>query len=395
VVNGDTARPNGAGGWCFLALAVASVVFKIFIASQGNNYDVESFALVADTVLDGRVVYAETARHNYGPVWAYVAAAVRLFQEATFGVRALGLFHILTAALLAYVDVLIALLLRRRYGAGAAAWFLANPVSLLITGYHSQFDNLAVLAGLAGALLLTEDSAPGDRRFYCGTLLLGVSLTIKHIMVFFPLWLLFRRAPGRARKLAAVLIPWALFGAGFVPFMGDAAARAGIVDNVFRYEMTSMPGFYPRLVGLLVPARVFDALLGWVPVMSGFKSVWLATLLGAGWVFRRVEARRAPLLYLAALCVFSSNLADQYLAIPLAACAVWRRSPLAWLYALSATLYLLASPDNIGCQPPFDAWLPALARCGVSYWLPYAFLFALLAVEAVRSPRRAPCRNTG
>jgi len=261
-------------------------------------------------------------------------------------------------------------------------------MQILLTGYHSQFDNLAVLAGLAGSLLMAEGDAAGRRRFCAGAALLGVSLSIKHIMVFFPLWLLFRSDLGRARKLAAVLIAWGIFGAGFVPFLGEAAARAGIAENVFGYEMASMPGFYPRLVGLAVPPCVFDRLLGWVPVMSGFKSVWLATLLGAGWAFRKTEARFAPLLYLAALCVFSSNLADQYLAIPLATCAVYRRSPFTWLYVLAGTLYLLVSPDNVGCVPPFDAWQPALARWGLSYWLPFVFLFAFLGLEAARSARK-------
>src|SRR6185369_1491861 len=97
--------------------------------------------------------------------------------------------------LLTLGDVAIWAVLRGRHGSRVAALFFLNPVSILITGLHGQFDNLAVLAALLAMLVMGEHeagrtaAAPGRGRWLCGLALIGLSLCVKHLLFVFPAWL--------------------------------------------------------------------------------------------------------------------------------------------------------------------------------------------------------------
>jgi len=384
----STGSMRSGAWWLLLFVAAVSVVFKVTVAGMGNNFDVESYELVSDSVLDGKIVYAATDRYNYGPVWAYVVSGIRFAQKRLFLNDNMGVFHMQVAALLAYVDVLIAVLLAKRFSAMAGFWFLLNPVSILITGYHSQLDNLAILVGLFAALALFDRAGKRGPGMATPLVVLGLSLATKHILVFFPFWLFFRREFSLKAKMAVLTIPLAVFALGFAPFILNEGSRAGIINNVFGYSMQNMAGFYPRLIGLVMSCRFFDTVFAWVPVLSGFKFVWFVSVVAAGYLLRNVEFRYSLPLYLVSMCVFSPNPADQYLAIPLVACAIFRRSPLVWAYTAMATIYLLTSPDNIACQEPFDAWAPRIAAAGVTYWRPFSMLFAFLVLQIVQEYRK-------
>lgn len=385
----------------FFALALVSLVAKLLIACLGNTFDMESFQLVARLVNDGKTAYAETPRYNYGPVWMGMLGAARWLQMWLLDSDALGILHIKIAGLLAYADVVLAFALAVRFSYVAGLLFLLNPVSLLLTGYHSQFDNLAVMMGLLGWLLVC--GKPGEhgggtekratRELWWGAGLLGLSLMTKHILIFFPLWIWFRRDVTWRWKLALTAIPYGLFLLGFVPFLFDPASREGVVENVFKYRVSYMTGFYPRLVNLVVPQNVIDRALGWIPVFGGFKAVWFVSMMAAGWLLRRVPLKEYLLFYLVAMVVFSVQLADQYLAIPLIACAVFWRSPWTWAYGILTIIYLLCSPDNIGCQPFLEQQAARISQLGITYWRPVSMLFIFLVLRmyaegrALRRPR--------
>jgi hypothetical protein len=368
---------------------LVSLTLKMLIATAGNNYDIESFQIVSDTVLQGKTVYAETYRYNYGPIWAYVAAGIRYVQIHVFVNDSMGLFHMLLAAFLGYIDVLIGLALASRFSTAAGLVFLLNPVSLLITGYHSQFDNFSVLFALYGSLLLFGN--PPARRWHTalGIALLGLSLGIKHILIFFPIWLLFRKEFDWRKKLLFLTLPYGIFLAMFLPFVFNGEACRGIAHNVFSYSAYMPTGLYSHLLGLIAPANFFERLFGWIPVFSGFKFVWLCTMILAGWLLRKADGRQYLLYYLIAMCVFSPQIVDQYMAIPLIACAVFCRSWLVWGYILTATLYLVGcSPDNINCALDIPALTRVLISTGLNAWRPFTLLLIFLVVAIVRLRRQ-------
>jgi hypothetical protein len=211
------------------------------------------------------------------------------------------IFRYTIAGLLSLVDVGIFVILLRKIGRLAAYAFFLNPIAIIITGYHSQFDNLALLVGLLSVLLMGDDfEKPLNVRKLIGLAVLGLSLATKHILFAFPLWLAVKQK-GLLRKAAVVLVPTTVFVAGFVPYW--FTGKEGILRNVFAYESMDFQVFYR----LFVP-RFFQGL-------ASATVVWLFMLVFFAFVFRTRRALPSLLLYTCVLVVASPAMANQYLAI--------------------------------------------------------------------------------
>lgn len=127
--------------------AILGTVLRLVLAwNTPGNYDQQSYAIVVDILDRGGNVYAETARYNYSPVWMYVLYALS-HTASFFGVP----FAFAPRAFLAAVDLLVALAVARiatatgQNGTKAFLVYYLNPISVLLTGLHGQFDNLAAL----------------------------------------------------------------------------------------------------------------------------------------------------------------------------------------------------------------------------------------------------------
>lgn len=356
----------------FAAAFVAGVAARFMLPRLGFNFDAVSYRIVADIVTSGGNVYAETPRYNYGPVWFLILGALR--WAAGFTAEPTGLFRSGVVAVLTLADLAVAAMLGRRFGARAAILFFLNPVSILITGYHNQFDTLAIAIAFAAVLTAEKAEAEGDgKRRLAALALLGLSLTVKHIFFVLPLWLAFRAGTWRDRALA-LCVPVGIFLASFLPFA--AHGWHGILHNVFLYRSFSN-GLTTRLVaslGLAVPPSL----------------LLIAGLAVAGWLLRRRPLFEAALVYLVLLVILSPGMANQYLAIPMAA-AVVALNPGYALYALAATLIVLSNRDGL--------WLNLFTRAGFrwvddtrGYDLPVVLLAAGLSWQLLgwrRHARRA------
>lgn len=309
-------------------IVAIAVGLRFAVAGFGSNYDLDSYRIVADLVLDGENVYARTDRYNYGPVWFVILGAfewiARLFSTPE-------LFRLQIIALLSAVDVAVAVMVARRWGYGASAAFLLSPVAIIITGFHNQFDNLAVALGLAAVLVLDgRRDAPLGRRDMAGLGLLALSLAVKHVLIVFPLWLLLRQRTW-SRRAAVVVVPYGLFGLFFVPWVDGG--RAGMVDNVIRYRSYANAPFVSLFTGDVPPETLAMVVL-------------LAAMALAAWLTRSTTLPEAFLVHLLVLVVFSPAVANQYLAIPLVAIAVWR-TPWSWVWTAVATFFLVVDTDGL------------------------------------------------
>jgi hypothetical protein len=279
-------------------------------------------------------------------------------------------FHVLVAAFLATIDVLIGLALAMAYSHTAAVVFLLAPVGLLISGFHSQFENVAVLCALL-AWLIVRGGRPGPAALVVSAGLTGLSLVVKHIMFLFPLWLMFWSPLGKLRyRVLYAGIAYAVFFCSFIPWWEDPASRAGIVNNVFGYNSTYGDSTYgsslaPMTVSLFLPIRSIDASFQWIPVVRRFKALWMGLMLAAGVALVRRGAHELFLLYLMALYAFTPAMAEQYTAIPLVACAVFHESWASWAFLASGTGLLLMSETNV--LGPLHSTIPVLVIVGRSY----------------------------
>ena len=322
----------------FAVAALVSVALKLTLASRWSDYDLLSYGTVASLVLHGKSVYANTEYYNYAPLWSFFLAGLR---QISLLLPAMGqAFHVSVAAFLAVVDVALAALLAAKYRYGAGIFFLCCPVTVILTGAYSQFDNFALLAGLA-AWLLVREGAVGWRRILPSAGLLGLSLIIKHIFFLYPLWLLFWARLGSLQKrLAYVAIAYGLFGLSFLPWAIDPLSRAGIIEHVFRYRSR----FYYSLLHLFAASGHF-----WIvsPTETSVLSlIWIVVLMAAGIKVGRGRSELFP-MYLLAMFACSPAVNDYYFALPILACAIFYPSWPMWALISTAMIVLYGSPGGV------------------------------------------------
>lgn len=283
---------------------LAGIIARFVAMTIGYNFDFESYKIVGDIVTSAGNVYAETTRYNYGPVWFSILGVFREIGSWTANPDVV--FRALIVGLLTCVDIAIAFLLKRKFGLWAFVLFFLNPISIVISGYHNQFDNLAVLIGLLALLVMPKPGAQDiTKKHVYGVLLLGLSLMTKHIFFVIPLWLFIREKSLKV-KLFVLLAPVAIFAISFIPF-ALSGGYEGILQNVFLYKSFANA---PLLTALVSP--------GILAVVSP-TIIFLVALIAVGFMTRRLPVFEAGLWYLLVLVAFAPAIANQYLAIAMPA----------------------------------------------------------------------------
>lgn len=360
-------------------VVLATFVLKLWLATLGHNFDIESWEIAAGIVREGKSVYANTWRYPYGPIWAYVLGALSWLSDLLPFSSGRENFHIWVALFLAFVDIAMALLLRRMNYPFAALLFLLNPCTWLITGFHSQFDQWPILVGLFAILLLPAD----EKLPWASALLLGLSLIIKHTLLFLPFWLalhfLFQDRRQFSSALLIAALPPLLFLCSFLPWAFDPASRSGIVDYVFKYNSDYLFSLLPKILSFAQITPLLEKWFAWVPIFSGYKLVWALGLLGFGWRFRRCKPLELLLLNVMVLMAFSPAMSDQYLVAPALACAIYWRSPWMHLFVLASVIFLvLYSPANVGTLPAMRPLVEFFSFIPLRRYLALGFFFLFL-----------------
>ena len=296
--------PALTAAWLIAVLA-AGLAARLWISTRGHNFDFDSWRITAELMAQGKDVYTGTWRYNYGPVWFDI-----LYSLYTLAGHDLVIFHQLLVDLLSAADIGIFFVLWRKFGRLPATVFFLNPVSVMITGYHLQFDNLAILIGMWAVVEFGDDfEKPLDRRKYSGLVLLGLSLMTKHVLFVFPFWLAVKQR-GLSQKFLIMAIPTAIFLVGFVPYW--SVGHAGIIANVFEFQSAS--GIHSFFYNELVPE--FFRWLG------GAKFYWFLFLATIAFVCRRRPGLPTLLIYTGVMVATSPAILNEYLAIPAALACV-------------------------------------------------------------------------
>jgi hypothetical protein len=316
--------------WALLAVfGLGGLAARLWAESHVASYDFESYVVVSDVVLEGNNPY-ETGRYKYGPIWFLVLAVVRWLAQEPEAFR-LALVLLLTSA-----DLLIAYLLMRQGYLAAAGLFLLSPITIAISGQHVQFDNVAVLFALLATLAVAKSSrGPLTRYDALAVILLGMSLSTKHIFIVFPLWLAMRQ--GSVRRAAFYgLGPLLFFLATLVPSW--LANGEALVESVFRYRSADNAPF----LRAVLPDEVVWGLTN----RGTAVFVFLGILAIVGFAYRRLPAFESGLVYAITLVVLSTAVVDQYLPIPMSGVAVFLNLGfLYWLVLCSA--HLLGNPETL------------------------------------------------
>ena len=335
-----------------LLVLLIGITARVLIPLRGFNYDIESWKIAADILANGGNVYGQTGRYNYGPIWFYILHFLDQFPGT--GAGHFLAFRWKVALFLSVVDIGIFIVLLRLYGVLVAGLFFLNPISIIITGYHSQMDNLALLIGLIAVLLIERKRQAWG--LMPGLVILGLSLMTKHFLIFFPLWLAFKEERW-SKKMLVILVPYSLFLASFIPFW--KLGHGGIISNVFLYRSVSNAPFWatfaPNFIYLAMPKII----------------LFVSTLMVLGLIWRNKKPLESFNYYLICVVIFSSAVVNQYFSISLPAIATqWN-----WAYSaftLFTTVFLAVdwAGLHIGFMQKSLHWQGAYG-----YHVAIAFLF--------------------
>ena len=369
----------------FAVAAVFSVLAKVALASIGHNYDVDTWRLFSDILGQGKSLYGDTDLYRYGPTWALILSGFGHLSGPGGG----ELFHMECAAFLAVIDVLTGMLIARAYSWIGSMVFVLSPVSLLLSGFHSQLENVAVLIALVAWLLIRQGN-PNLVTLLGSSICLGLSLMAKHVMFIFPIWLVFWKPLGKLRyRVLYAAITYGVFAGGFLPWWSDPASRAGILKNVFAYRSSYGLSLAGHVVGLFLPIRMqvesahsnfilLDQYLHWIPGGGSVDKLWMAFLVVAGALLARKPGRDLYLFYLMLLFASSPSMAPQYVIVAMLPAAVFYAYRESWAYLVAATAGNFLAKCDIG-----GLLFEAISRSGVMLVRGHPYSLADLADVSV------------
>jgi hypothetical protein len=325
--HGFNCYPQPKWSYGYVAICVAfGVLARFMLMARGHNYDFDSYQIVVKAKHDGLTPW-QTGRYNYGPLWSYF---LRLFDWLN-GKIGIG-FRFQIVGLLTLADLVIAYFIYRHKGRIYGVLFFINPISIIITGYHNQFDNLAI-AIVCGSILLTKKNHIDEInwRDFLFVFLLGISLATKHTLIFFILWIAL--TPSKtSKKLLYLFGPNLIFGLMFLPYLGSS--WDSIKLNVAQY-------------------RSFDNAPFWnaIGIVDGngnrlTTGLFVILICGLGYFLRKTPMEQSFLIHCVMLVILSPSIANQYLAIG-AVGAIGLLNTGFILYVFYGTYWLATSSDGL------------------------------------------------
>lgn len=373
---GLTPGARGYLGVFLAALLLRSTAATLFVGSIDTvNSAMNSIALLGGHHL--RVPYLPTFSAVLwfsGVVAAYCPIPWPLAMKA-IPVLFDSLLAVLIADIVAERDPKLAI--------PAGMLYATNPVSLLITSFHGQWDAIALFFLL---LAFTARERAGDDRagdWIFGSLL-AAGLLVKPIALPF-LLLIPRHENGRlelhGKAFAAVALVLCAALAGSCAY---GNSPTGTLTHIFQYSAK----------GVTIFGLPFALPAAWRPFAQGLRLLWIVPAMGVlGYFhFRGRLAVNETLLLFYLVCLASSGTAPQYLIWPVPLLCASGRMWIAAGHSLIVVPFLLlyyCNPwasyfpfENLATFAPLRefAWLAPPQWLGVKGLLPYVQAFGNVIV---------------
>lgn len=309
-------------------LLILGVVLRLVVARRGFNYDFESFLIVVNNLEQNNNIYSFTERYNYGPIWFQILRFLFIISS-----KNPYNFRFTIVVFLSMVDIGIFWILLKKYGKFAGLFFLFNPISIIITGYHNQFDNLAIFLGLISAIILENNKFEiSNKKYFFGLTVLGLSLVTKHLFFLFPIWLALKEKDNK-KKIITIILPYFIFLISFLPYWKEGSQ--GIIQNVFLYNSWNNSYLY----NLFVPEII--------KIFFSSRVIWIALLLFFAFYFKGKNNFDSILIYSCILVFASPAITNQYLAIVIPYLAINYRSPISLIYSIIGMWFLLIDENGL------------------------------------------------
>lgn len=385
--------------WLIVLLAaLLARLVPTLLLPVGATYDIESYKLVTDGLLGGQEVYAAAlGRHPYLPFQMVIMGASALLAQWTFLPYVVA---IKLPTLLADVAITALIIhsarrerLSERYALHVGWLYALNPVSILVTAYHGQFEAVTLLLALLAWFYWRFGRRPLASAAGLGLAILNKTWPV----IFLPLLVLRMRSRREQLYYAAVaiaiptLITLAyilLFSPNVRPMLLRILTHRGVAGYWGPTAVLAM-------LGQTLPAAqsLFDTIVAfrtWLLLAAGLAAVWLT---------RQQSLLDAMLTTLLCIFVVTIGIGIQWLVwlVPFAVLAGEERR-LKW-YSVAATFMLIIHLYGLHMypwlsellSPPADQWLVRLS--GLPAWI-IATVWAAqrlqLALRAAEAPGVQP-----
>lgn len=356
----DTGRPTRLGtlGLPILLLIAAAVrLLPALWLPVGAGYDIDSYRLVTDALLDGREIYTSVSgRHPYLPFQMVVLGAMAVLSRGT------GLPYVV-AVKLPTVAADVALVAALWYGtqrlgrsreaaALVALLYALNPVSVLVTAFHGQFEAITLLL-----IVLAWLAWPAAGRRHASALGMGLAVANKTWPVILLPVIVMRLRGWRPRLVytaLALAVPVLFTAIYLIAFSADPAP-------MLRRALThrGVPGYW----GIGAPLWPLGMRYGWAQAAYDWlvairTPLLLAAVLLALWWTRRQAAHQAILTVILSLLAATVGFGIQWLLWPVPFALLsgewrWTRA-----YTLAAVVMLLVHLYGLHMVPWFGPWEP-------------------------------------
>jgi hypothetical protein len=251
-------------------LAAAWVVRAAFIVampSRAHSADVDHWVIVARQLHEGLNPYATTTFLNWPPLWLVVISLLDHVSRAA-GISFFLALRLFLVAVESCVIVIVYVWLSRIVPRDARRLVLVglclNPVAILLTCQHGNFDVLVGLFATIGALALAQQARSKDTLVWlAASLAFGVAALAKTVAL--ALAPLLARPAALSRPLGRLLGATLFVGP---PALGIAVLLAlaphAVVENVIQYR--SSPGYF-GITGLLSASGFADGSSAYTKVL--------------------------------------------------------------------------------------------------------------------------------
>lgn len=294
-----------------------------------GNYDLTSYDIVSNLVLSKQNVYAQTVRYNYSPIWFYLLALFKIIANV-FRLP----FPFIVRSFLTLVDLAIALVLTKIARLKkinpfivVIAFFL-NPISILLTGHHGQFENLSMLLIIIGIYVYLKY----NKKVVSAWIFILSGGIVKHLAFNQVIAYISYIAKSKIKTIVLSTISIVIFLLTFVPFWKEGGQS--IINNVFLYK--SYEGFY----------GIYTFIKSWHFIAEFYRWLFALGFFIFALVFKHKDLGKTILINSLFFLTFASGMADQYYVLPVALGALYGSLPF-YLYTLIVGLFLFKSSAQL------------------------------------------------
>jgi len=320
-----------------LLFAILGLTLRIVVSNYGYNHDFIMWQKNLELFKNGESFYAY-GKYNYSPLWVNLLFLVDSISLPFIDNQ--SIFRIKVVLLLSLIDFFIFFFICKNYSTKIGLLFFLNPISIFITGFHNQFDNIAIL--IAFIAILLYEKYKNNYQLLITLIIFGISICAKQIFFFFPIWLAIKEKK-IFKKILILFIPYLIFFISFINYIPTDLVY--ILENVFQYKSYNNGPFW----GMFAPKIIY--------LYVDKKVLFFISMLLLGFLFENKNLRDTFYFYIISVVIFSSAIVNQYLAIPLLTMAVYWNNKYLY-YSIISTLLFFIDGDalNINFLREYFQW---------------------------------------